>query len=267
VTALLFAKLVLAPVFVVIVSAVARRWGGLVAGMLSGWPLITAPVAFFMALEQGPDFALLSATSILFALMGVTTYAIVYGWLAGRRGWVVCQAIAVAAYFAVSSVTVQTPGGVGLAMALVLSLVAVGLATMPRTRDAAPSVAPPWWDNWLRAAVTLIIVLAVTAIADRLGPKVSAILATYPAISSVVTPFTHARAGADAARAVARGIVLSHISFSFLFLIVATTLQPLGIAASYALAAVAASGISLVVAFGDKEIARRARRRMASGRS
>lgn len=258
-TSLLLAKLVIAPAFVALVSLAMRLWGGIVAGMMSGFPLVTAPVAFFMAIEQGPRFAQPSAISIQFALMGVTSYAIVYGLLAGRYRWPISQGIAVLAYFTVSVFTVRLPPWSSLAIVLSLALVAVGLAVLPA--PAGPVVRPPlpWWDVWLRVAVTLIIVLAVTAAADRLGPQLSAIFASYPAISSVLTPFAHARGGADAARDVVRGIILSHISFALLFAIVAATLPALGAVASYATAALAAIAASVAVMWGDHRLLRRQR--------
>lgn len=256
-TSLLLAKIVLAPAFVALVSLAMRLWGGIVAGMMSGFPLITAPVAFFMAIEQGPRFAQPSAVSIQFALMGVTSYAIVYGLLAGRCRWPISQGAAVLAYFTVSFFAVRLPPWSSLAVVLSLTLVAVGLALLPAA--ARPLVRPPlpWWDVWLRVAVTLVIVLAVTAAADRLGPQLSAVFASYPAISSVLTPFSHARAGADAARDVVRGIILSHISFALLFAIVAATLPTMGTVVSYAAAAVAAIVASFVVMWGDQRLFRR----------
>lgn len=51
------AKLVVTPLLVWAAGMAMRRWGGIVAGMLVGFPVMTAPVAFFLALEQGPAFA------------------------------------------------------------------------------------------------------------------------------------------------------------------------------------------------------------------
>lgn len=258
-TLLLLAKLIIAPAFVGLASVAMRLWGGIIAGMMSGFPLITAPVAFFMALEQGPHFARQSAVSIQFAMMGVTSYAIVYGLLIGRFRWPVCQGLAVLAYFVASFGAVYLPGGSWVAAALALALVAIGLATLKLPADPVVRPPLPWWDLWLRIVVTMVIVLVVTAAASHLGPRLSAIFASYPAISSVVTPFAHARGGPDVARDVVRGILLSHISFALLFAIVAATLPALGIVISYVVAAMAAVIASLIVVWADGRLPRRPR--------
>lgn len=265
-TLLLLAKLIIAPAFVGLASLAMRLWGGIIAGMMSGFPQITAPVAFFRAVEQGPEFARQSAISIQFAMMGVTSYAIVYGLLINRFRWPVCQGLAVLAYFVVSLGAVYLPGGSWVAGTMAMALVAIGLATL--ASPAGPVVRPPlpWWDLWLRVAVTIVIILVATAAANHLGPRLSAIFASYPAISSVVTPFAHARGSADVARDVVRGILLSHISFALLFAIVAATLPALGIAISYAVATIAAVIASLIVVWGDRHLSRRLRS-AAMGRS
>src|SRR5712692_1697596 len=50
-------KLVVTPVLIAAATLVARRWGPGVGGWLAGFPLTSAPVSVFLALEQGPDFA------------------------------------------------------------------------------------------------------------------------------------------------------------------------------------------------------------------
>ena len=50
-------KLVVTPLFIAATTLVARRWGPGVGGWLAGFPLTSAPVSVFLALEQGPDFA------------------------------------------------------------------------------------------------------------------------------------------------------------------------------------------------------------------
>lgn len=265
-TLLMLTKLVIAPAFVGLVSLAMRLWGGIIAGMMSGFPLVTAPVAFFMAIEQGPEFARPSAISIQFAMMGVTGYAIVYGMLIGRTRWPICQVLAVLAYFAVSTAAVFLPLLSWLAAAMAMTLVLVGLATL--APPSGPVVRPPlpWWDLWLRIGVTMVVILVATTAASHLGPRLSAVFASYPAISSVVTPFAHARGGPDVARDVVRGIILSHIPFALLFAIVAAALPVLGVVASYAIAAVAAVIASLIVVWGDRRLSRH-RRTAATRRS
>ena len=54
---ILVLKLVVTPLLISAATLVARRWGPGVGGWLAGFPLTSAPVSVFLALEQGPDFA------------------------------------------------------------------------------------------------------------------------------------------------------------------------------------------------------------------
>ncbi|HRD78220.1 MAG TPA: hypothetical protein PK264_20155, partial [Hyphomicrobiaceae bacterium] len=121
----------------------------------------------------------------------------------------------------------------------------------------APARAAPWWDVWLRMAITMALVIAVTAAANAMGPRWSSIPASYPAITSVVIPFTHARDGRDAALAVVRGMLLSHIAFAALFVIAAALIADHGVIVAYAVATGAALGLSGIVISCDRWLARR----------
>lgn len=254
---LLVAKLVVTPLLVWAAGMAMRRYGGIVAGMLVGFPVMTAPVAFFLALEQGPDFAARSAVAILLSLSGVTAFAIVYAAALSRFGWIGSNLLAVIAYFAVASAVCRIEAPAILGWAAISAFVGLGLALVRRAAVEPPPPPVPWWDIWLRMVVVVLIVLAITAAANRLGPSWSAVPATFPAITSVVTPFTHARAGAEAARRILRGVLLSHVSFALLFLIVAATVARLGPVASYAIALTAALATSAAVFAADGRLALR----------
>jgi hypothetical protein len=244
---LLLVKLVAMPALVWLTSWINRRYGGIAAGMLAGLPLVTGPVAFFMAIEQGPRFGAQSATAILHALAGVTLFAVAYALAARRFGWPVCVAAGIAVYFAVAATSVGVESGPWVAGAVVLVLVAAGLSIVREPAAAALHMPPPWWDIWLRMALALAIVLAVTALAEALGPRFSAIPATFPAISSVIIPFTHARGGPGAATRLVRGVILSHIAFVLMFLVVALAIEAIGAPAAYALALAAGLAASALV--------------------
>lgn len=242
-------------------SYVMRRWGGLLAGMLVGFPVMTAPVAFFMAFEQGTDFGARSAVGIMLALSGVSAFAVAYATLA-RTGvrWPAAMAAAVAVYFVVSSLAIHLTDHPAAAAAWTFAVVAAGLAVLGRPAAPPEAFIAPWWDVWLRMAITALIVVAVTAAAGALGPKLSAVPATYPAVTSIVAPFVHARSGADAASAVMRGVLLSHISFVVLFAVVAALIETSGVAAAYACGLAASLGVSAMVIAADRRLQHRARR-------
>jgi hypothetical protein len=233
-----------------------RRYGGLLAGMLVGFPVMTTPVAFFMAVEQGAEFAEESALGILLTVPAVSMFAIGYSLAASRASWREGWAAGIAAYFAVSIATVQLRLDILPAAVLAAVVIALGLFLMGRPPVKAPARAAPWWDVWGRMLITLLLVLAVTAAANVMGPRWSSIPASYPAITSVVIPFTHARDGRDAAMAMARGMLLSHIAFAVLFVLAASLIADHGVVPAYAMATAVALTCSGLVITIDRWLAR-----------
>src|SRR3989454_11684567 len=73
-------------------------------------------------------------------------------------------------------------------------------------------------------AVATALVLALTATAAVLGPKLSGLLSPFPVFATVLAVFTHRHAGAAATQQLLRGIVLSSFAFSGFFVVVAAAL-------------------------------------------
>src|SRR5262249_1129973 len=79
---LLVAKLVLTPLLISAVTLAGRRWGPGVSGWLAGLPLTSGPVSVFLAVEQGPQFAMRAALGTLAGLAAVAAFALSYPALA-----------------------------------------------------------------------------------------------------------------------------------------------------------------------------------------
>src|SRR5713101_3563446 len=84
---ILVLKLLVSPLLIAAATLVARRWGPGVGGWLAGFPLTSAPVSVFLALEQGPDFAAGAAVGTLLGLTALAAFCLAYGWAARRVGW------------------------------------------------------------------------------------------------------------------------------------------------------------------------------------
>ena len=98
--------------------------------------------------------------------------------------------------------------------------------------------------------VATALVLALTALAPFVGARMSGLLATYPLFGAVLAAFAHHLSGAAAAGRVLRGLLIGLFGFTgfFLVLVLALTIEPLGIAGAFAMAtalAVAIQGCSL----------------------
>ena len=127
-------KLVLTPALIGAASLAGRRWGPAVSGWLIGFPFTSAPIAFFLAINQGVAFAAAAAAGTMAGAISQAAFCVAYGWLAAR-GWPIALGVSCLA-FALSTAALQ-----GLALPL-LSLFAVVIAALLVALRLMPSPCP-----------------------------------------------------------------------------------------------------------------------------
>ena len=226
----------LVPGLVAGVTLGARRWGPRIGGWLTALPLVAGPTLAFLAVEQGRAFAARAALSTLVGLLGVAAFGVVYGWTAVRRGWLV-SLVASWAAFVITTVTAQLVDWAPVA-ALLATLAAffLGARVLPTDRGRAVPFAPPAWDLPLRMLGTLAVVLTVTSIADRLGPRLSGAFTPFPVALAVLLVFAHAQQGAALPLRLLRSFFPAMWGFALFLLIVAVAMIPLGPVLAFVLA-------------------------------
>jgi hypothetical protein len=237
-------KLVVTPLLIAAATLVARRWGPGVGGLLAGFPLTSAPVSVFLALEQGPAFAAGAAVGTLLGLSALGFFCLAYGHAARYVGWVSSACLGLAMFGVCLALLSTVPASLFAAFALVcltLGLVAASLSTMAGTLGA---VKPPPWDLPLRMAVATAVVLLLTAGARHLGPMMSGLLSPVPVFLLVMAVFAQRSQGPEASVLVLRGGVIGSFAFALFFLVVGALLGRLGIGATYALASLGALAVN-----------------------
>jgi len=237
-------KLVVTPLLIAAATLVARRWGPGVGGWLAGFPLTSAPVSVFLALEQGPDFAAGAAVGTLLGLTALAVFCLVYGRAARRVGWAGSAAAGLSAFGACLAVLSAAPASLPAAFALVCVTLALVAALLPATTTGRSNLKPPAWDLPLRMAVATAVVLLLTAAARHLGPTVSGLLSPVPVFLLVLAVFAQRSQGSAACVRVLRGGVMGSFAFAVFFLVVGALLGRLGIGATYALASLATLAIN-----------------------
>ncbi|HML10763.1 MAG TPA: hypothetical protein VK432_07870 [Stellaceae bacterium] len=237
-------KLTVTPLLILTASLVSRRWGEIVGGWLVGLPLTSAPVCFFLALDQGMSFAaavslgcLAGAASEAGFSLGYSIVARHFGWkpaiLSASFGFAVCGAAFSEAALPLWSLVAAAAAALAAALRLMPRL-ADDRATLPRR---------PRWDIAARMAVATGLVLGLTALAPYVGGRLSGLLATYPVFAAVLTAFSHHGRGPAAAIQVLRGLLIGLYAFIGFFAVLASTIERIGIAASFAAATVVALAI------------------------
>jgi hypothetical protein len=93
------------------------------------------------------------------------------------------------------------------------------------------SVALPRWDLPARMIMATVLVLAITSGANALGPRLSGLLATIPLYASILAGFGFQLVGPAAAIRVWRGLLFGLFGFGAFYLVLAASLESLGLTA------------------------------------
>ncbi len=221
-------KLALVPALIAAVTLGGRRWGPRIGGWLNALPLVAGPVLLFLALEQGPVFAARAALATLTGLLGVAAFALAYGWAALRAPWWMSLVAGWVAFGALTVVLYALPWRPLSALTAAVAGFALARLALPRPRRPVSRVPPPAWDLPVRMAAAVALVITVTGLAGRLGPRLSGALTPFPIATAILLGFTHAQEGAAGAIAFLRGFLPGMWSFALFCFVLALALVPLG---------------------------------------
>ncbi|MDM4769217.1 hypothetical protein QT386_03325 [Solimonas sp. SE-A11] len=242
---LLLTKLALVPLLIALVTLAGRRWGASVAGWLSAFPVVSAPILLFVALEQGPVFAAQAATATVSAVLCILAFGLPYAWVATRHSWPLASLAGFACYFAsVALMTLWVP-----ALPVAAATAACALLLVPRLYPQAPPVMPAAArpasraDIPLRMIAAAVLVLLVTHFSARLGPQLSGLLAMFPVMAAVLAVFSHHHQGAGFTVLLLRGMVLGYWSFAAFCCALALLLPHAAIPLAFAAALATAVGV------------------------
>jgi hypothetical protein len=251
-------KLISAPLLLATTSLVGRRWGTAVGGALAAVPIVAGSIAFFVTLENGPEFGSRTAAATLVGVCSLAWYSLAYARSSGRFGWPVCLVFAYAAVAVASLAVIPLANAPGfLVFAIAVAALAVAYRLMSPVMPG-PRQSPPVWDIPARMVTGAVLVVALTGLAQSLGPQLSGLLAAFPIVFTVLLVFTHRHEGAERARGLLRGFVVGLVATSLFLEVVADGLGPLGLGSTFVLA------VSAFVAYQAVVISRMSR---TAGRS
>jgi len=223
-------------VLIAIATLAGRRWGDRLSGWLVGLPLTSAPVVFFLAIDQGNGFATRAALAVLLGTISQTAFAVAYGWAAARSGWAT-STLAGCAAFALATVGFQRVSLPALpAFALITASLILASFLMPRSRPAAGRTVPSAWDLSLRIVVATALVVMLTGIAPAIGAHLTGLLSPFPVYAGVLAIFAQRHSGGDAANNVLKGLLLGLFAFGAFFFVLAVGLNRFGSGLAFLLA-------------------------------
>jgi hypothetical protein len=250
---LLALKLLMAPVFIALVTLAGRRWGPEVSGMLTGLPLTSGPISLILAVQHGVAFAATSAAGNLVGQASGCLFCLAYALAATRVGWIKSASLALAVFIASTIVGNSLQPSFVPALAVLVAVVVLALGALP-VRDLPARIASaPRWDLPARMLLAAAFVLGLTTFAGLFGPSLSGLIAPFPVFGMILAIFTHRQLGGAAAGGLLRGIVLGSWAYAGFFMVVAALLPGLGIGRTY--------GLAVVTALSASGLAFRSRRR------
>jgi hypothetical protein len=195
---------------------------------------------FIAAERHGARFAAEAAGATLLGLVALAGFALVYARAAARSGWAVSLLLAWLAAAALGALAGRVE--VGLLGAGVCAAIAIAAARagLPATVTVAVHRAPPTWDLPVRMALTALLIVLLTAAANRFGPAAAGALSALPALASVLAVFTHRRDGDQATVELLRGTLEGTAAFAVFCAVTGALLERTGIAAAFLVALTAA---------------------------
>jgi hypothetical protein len=240
---MLVLKLTLVPTFLLMLSLAGKRWGPSVAGWLAGLPVVAGPILFFVALEQGNEFAAAAASSTLAAIFTLQSFSVSYSHVAWRSKWPVALGFASCAWLIAALLVAELPNSLSVS----LGIAAATLVLAPRLFPVLPAeisvraVASSELAVRLCAGAALTVV--VTLAAGKVGSQWSGILVAFPILTSVMAVFSHRGQGTAFTSALLRATATGLYSFAAFFLVISVALPRTGALAAFAVA----TAVSVVV--------------------
>jgi hypothetical protein len=226
-------KLTLTPVVIGGASYAGRRWGEGVGGWLVGLPLTSAPVAFFLALDQDAAFVADYARGAFLGVIAETLFCLGYVPLARSRPWPVALLAGTLLFAAAAFGSAAIGFGPAALFVAANACLALVLLLLPKPAPAGPARPVSRSDIPVRMLVATVLVLALTEAAPALGARLAAILASFPIFASTLAVFAHRQHGGGAAIAVLRGLVLGLFGYTFFFLALGLLIEPAGLAPAF----------------------------------
>lgn len=252
-------KLVLVPAFLLLVSLAGRLWGPSVAGRLAGLPLVTGPILFFLALEQGADFTARAAVAALSAVVASQCCSVAYAHAAQRVPWPLALCASLSTWFCAALALSMLPSSAPLALALALATLMLAPRLFPKVVLPPVTARQSRLELASRMVAGAALTLAVTWAGSVVGERWTGLLSVFPLLGSVLAVFSHRTYGAAYAAVILRGLALGMYSFAAFCVALSLALPRLGVAGGF-VAAVAVALAAQVVTKGLVDRAARAAR-------
>ncbi len=229
-------KLTLVPALIGGITLAGRRWGPGIAGWLSGFPVVTGPILLFVGLEQGPQFASMTAAGALTGGIAWLAFAIAYAWSAMYLTWLPALALGFVAWSVLGVALVYAAPPFAAVIVTIVIGVLLAPRLLPRPAPSSKAKASSPVEIYARMIAGGAMTVAVTWLSPMLGPKFSGLLSVFPVMGIVLAAFSHRASGGAFAARLLRGMVSGFYAFTAYCVTVALAVPVLGVAWGFLLA-------------------------------
>jgi hypothetical protein len=233
----LSARMAVAAAFVVAASFITERSGPALGALVATLPVSAGPSYIFLAIDHDDAFIAQSALASLPMNAATILMCLVFVPLAQSRGLGLSLAAGIAIWF-LFAVLVRAFDWT-LTAGIAFNVVALGicLPLVQRFRIAhMPLITPRWYDIPLRAALVATLVAIVVTLSSIVGPRVSGVIALFPAVFTSLILILMPRIGGKATAAVLANGQWGLIGFGTAIVVLHLAALPLGRAAALSLA-------------------------------
>jgi hypothetical protein len=238
-------KLFLAPALIAVATLAGKRWGPAASGWLIGFPIISGPINFILARQDGIPFAVHSAVGVLGGQVSMCLFCAGYIYAARKLPWWLSAPLGILA-FTISALLWNAYTLPLLPTFAVLAGVILLFSRLIRPENIQLKPIRAWWDLPARMFTAMLFVTVLTTFSPKLGPELSGLLSAFPVFGTILSTFTHAQQGGRAAGQLLRGTIVGSFGIASFYLVIGLLLPLLGLWAYLlaVLAALAANGIS-----------------------
>lgn len=223
--------------FVVSASIITERSGPAIGALVATLPVSAGPSYLFLAMDHDAVFIAQGSLASLPMNAGTILMCLVYVHLAQNRGLIVSLAVGIAVWFVFAALTRAYEWTLLGGIAINAVALGVCLPLVQRFRHAKmPLITRRWYDIPLRAALVATLVAVVVTLSNTVGPRISGMIALFPAVFTSLILILMPRIGGPATAAVLANAQWGLIGFGIAIVALHLTALPLGRAAALSLA-------------------------------
>jgi len=196
-------RMAITAAFVVTASVITERSGPVIGALIATLPISAGPSYVFLALDHDAAFIAEGALASLPINAATIFLGLTYVLLAQRRSALVSAGAAIAVWIALASIVRLFHWS--LMSGLIVNAIAFAICVplLARYRQVKmPPVTRRWYDIPLRASLVATLVATVVTTSGWVGPKISGIIALFPAVFTSMMLILHPRIGGKPTAAV-----------------------------------------------------------------